>query len=82
MDEMRMEMEKRKMENKMTLKKERNELLRAQILAKVKESEQRNQLLMQESREHTLLLEIELQKLKQQNNNNNNNSNSNNNNNS
>ena len=76
MGEMQMEMEERKMENRMKLEKEWNELLHAQISAKVKESEQRNQLLMQESRECTLLLEIELQKLKQQNNNSNNNNNS------
>ncbi|KAI9258731.1 hypothetical protein BDA99DRAFT_606005 [Phascolomyces articulosus] len=71
MGEMRMEMEERKMDNKMKLEKERNDLLRAQILAKVKESEQRNQLMIQESKERSLMLELELQKLKQQNNNNN-----------
>ncbi|KAI9243251.1 hypothetical protein BDA99DRAFT_566770 [Phascolomyces articulosus] len=71
MGEMRMEMEERKIENKMKLEKERNDLLRAQILAKVKESEQWNQLMIQESKEHSLMLELELQKLKQQNNNNN-----------
>ncbi|KAI9247118.1 hypothetical protein BDA99DRAFT_609334 [Phascolomyces articulosus] len=65
MGEMRIEMEERKMENKMKLEKERNDLLQAQILAKVKESEQWNQLMIQESKERSLMLELELQKLKQ-----------------